>query len=119
VGTIGFFGNVRKVNGQDAPHFQMLIGGGIGDAGASFGRVIGRVPSRRIGAAVKLFVDKFRAEKQGSETLEAFLRRMSLEEAKKLIEPLCEIASGDPELFKDNGSEEVFVFDGLGASECA
>jgi sulfite reductase (ferredoxin) len=119
VGTFGFFGNVRKVAGADAPHFQMLIGGGISETGASFGRVIGRVPSRRVNAAVKLFVDKFRAEKQGDENLEAFLRRMSLEDAKKLIEPLCEITSGDPELFKDNGSDENFVFDGLGASECA
>jgi sulfite reductase (ferredoxin) len=97
----------------------MLIGGGIGDAGASFGRVIGRVPSRRVSQAVKLFVDKFRLEKQGTENLESFLRRLSLDEAKKLIEPLCEISSGDPELFKDNGSEETFIFDGLGASECA
>ena len=119
VGTIGFFGNVRKVDGKDAPHFQMLIGGGIGDGGASFGRVIGRVPARRAAAASRLFIDKFRAEKKGDENLEAFLKRMSLEDAKALIAPLCEITSGDPELFKDNGSEDNFVFDGLGASECA
>jgi sulfite reductase (ferredoxin) len=119
VGTLGFFGNIRKVAGGDAPHFQMLIGGGISEQGASFGRVIGRVPARRVEKAVKLFVDKFRAEKQAGESFEAYLRRLSLDEAKKLIEPLCEITSGDPELFKDNGSEENFVFDGLGASECA
>jgi sulfite reductase beta subunit-like hemoprotein len=119
VATLGFFGNVRKVAGQDAPHFQMLIGGGISDKGATFGRVIGRVPARRVEKAVQLFVEKFRAERQGGEIFEAFLRRLSLEDAKKLIEPLCEISSGDPELFKDNGSEENFVFEGLGASECA
>ncbi|MES2202046.1 MAG: nitrite/sulfite reductase [candidate division FCPU426 bacterium] len=120
VATFGFFGNVRKVNGQDSPHFQMLIGGGIDDQAATFGRVIGRVPARRVPAAVKLFVDKFRMEKSGpTDTLEAWLRRMSLDEARKLIEPVCEITSGDPELLKDNGSEENFVFEGLGASECA
>ena len=119
VATLGFFGNVRKVAGADSPHFQMLIGGGINDSGATFGRVIGRVPARRVPLAVEAFITKYRAEKQGEEKLEAFLRRMPLDEAKKLIEPLCEITSGDPELLKDNGSEENFIFDGLGASECA
>ncbi len=119
VATLGFFGNVRPVAGQHSPHFQMLIGGGIADSGATFGRNIGRVPARRAPQAVALFAAKYRAEKQGEETFEAFLRRLSIEDAKKLIEPLTEIASGDPELFKDNGSDEVFVFDGLGASECA
>lgn len=119
VGTFGFFGNVRKVAGADAPHFQMMIGGGVGDEGATFGRVIGRVPARRVPAAVQLFVEKFRKEKKEGQNLEAYLRAFPLDEAKKLIEPLCEINSGDPELLKDNGSEENFVFDGLGASECA
>jgi sulfite reductase beta subunit-like hemoprotein len=119
VATLGFFGNVRKVAGADAPHFQMLIGGGINDTGATFGRVIGRVPARRVDKAVQAFIAKYRAEKKEGQNLEAFLRAMPLDEAKKLIEPLCEISSGDPELLKDNGSEENFVFDGLGASECA
>jgi sulfite reductase beta subunit-like hemoprotein len=119
IGTFGFFGNVRKVDGKDSPHFQMLIGGGIADSGATFGRVVGRVPSRRAHLAVAAFVAKYRAERQGDETLEAWLRKLDIAVAKKVIEPFAEVLSNDPELFKDNGSDEPFIFDGVGASECA
>lgn len=119
IGTFGFFGNVRKVDGKDSPHFQMLIGGGVDENGASFGRVIGRVPSRRAPEAVRAFIANYRANRQADETLTAYLRRMDLASAKKLLEPLTEVVSNDPELFKDNGSEVPFIFDGVGASECA
>ncbi|HXB98164.1 MAG TPA: nitrite/sulfite reductase [bacterium] len=119
IGTFGFFGNVRKVDGKDAPHFQMLIGGGINDQGATFGRVIGRVPARRAPLAVQAFVAKYRAERLEGQSLEAWLRTVEVAEAKKVIEPFTEVVSNDPELFKDNGSEEPFKFEGVGASECA
>jgi sulfite reductase beta subunit-like hemoprotein len=119
IGTFGFFGNVRKVDGKDSPHFQMLIGGGLDEKGASFGRTIGRVPSRRAHLAVQAFVAKYRAERQDGQSLEAWLKALDLAAAKKVLEPFTEVASGDPELFKDNGSEEPFKFAGVGASECA
>jgi sulfite reductase beta subunit-like hemoprotein len=119
IGTFGFFGNVRKVDGKDSPHFQMLIGGGIADGGATFGRVVGRVPARRAHLAVAAFVAKYRAERAEGQSLEAWLRGLDLAAAKAVLLPFTEITSNDPELFKDNGSEENFVFDGVGASECA
>ncbi len=119
IGTFGFFGNVRKVDGKDSPHFQMLIGGGIDEQGAKFGRTIGRVPARRAHLAVAAFIAKYRAERSEGQTLEAWLRALDLAEAKKVLEPFSEVISNDPELFKDNGTEETFVFDGVGASECA
>lgn len=119
IGTFGFFGNVRKVDGKDSPHFQMLIGGGIDEKGATFGRVVGRVPARRAHLAVAAFIAKYRAERAEGQSLEAWLRGLDLAEAKKVLEPFTEVTSDDPELFKDNGSEEPFVFDGVGASECA
>ncbi len=119
IGTLGFFGNVRKVDGKDSPHFQVMIGGGINEDGAKFGKTCGRVPARRIGKVAQAFIDKYRAERQADETFESYLRRLEPADAKKVVEPFAEIASLDPELFKDNGSEENFVFEGLGASECA
>ena len=119
IGTFGFFGNVRKVDGKDAPHFQALIGGGIDDKGATFGRVLGRVPARRAHLLVAAFIAKYRAERTEGQSLETWLRGLDLAVAKKVLEPFTEVTSGDPELFKDNGTEEPFVFDGVGASECA
>jgi sulfite reductase (ferredoxin) len=119
IGTFGFFGNVRKVEGKDSPHFNMLIGGGIDENGATFGRAIGRVPARRAPKAVQAFIDLYRSKRAEGQSLESWLRTLSTEEAKAVLLPFTEVASGDPELFKENLSEEPFVFDGVGASECA
>jgi sulfite reductase (ferredoxin) len=119
IGTFGFFGNIRKVEGKDSPHFNMLIGGGIDEKGATFGRAIGRVPSRRGHLAVAEFIKQWRASRTEGQSLEAWLRALPTDQAKAILLPFTEVASGDPELFKDNGSEEPFIFDGVGASECA
>ncbi|HTB22139.1 MAG TPA: nitrite/sulfite reductase [bacterium] len=119
IGTFGFFGHIRKIDGKDSPHFQAMIGGGIDDNGATFGRMIGRLPSRRAPLLVQAFIAKYRAERQEGQSLEAWLRALPLDAAKKVLEPFGEVISNDPELFKDNGTEETFVFEGLGASECA
>lgn len=119
IGTFGFFGHIRKVDGKDSPHFQAMIGGGIDEKGATFGRIIGRIPSRRAPLLVQAFVAKYRAERAEGQSLEAWLRALPLDAARKVLEPLSEVISNDPELFKDNGTEETFVFEGIGASECA
>ncbi|HTA16438.1 MAG TPA: hypothetical protein VK786_01670, partial [bacterium] len=106
-------------DGKDSPHFQALIGGGLDENGATFGRVIGRLPSRRAPLLVQAFIAKYRAERKEGQSLEAWLRDLPLADAKKVLEPFGEVISNDPELFKDNGTEETFVFEGLGASECA
>ena len=62
---------------------------------------------------------KASGERQDGQSLEAWLKALDLAAAKKVLEPFTEVASGDPELFKDNGSEEPFKFAGVGASECA
>ncbi len=119
IGTFGFFGHIRKVNGKDSPHFQVLIGGGLDATGATFGRLVGRIPSRRAPQLVEAFIAKFRAERAPGQGLEAWLRALPLEAARKVLEPFSDVVREDEELFKDNGSEEVFAFTGLGASECA
>jgi hypothetical protein len=68
---------------------------------------------------VAAFIAKYRAERKEGQTLEAWLRALPVEDAKKVVEPFAEITSNDPELFKDNGSEEPYKFTGVGASECA
>ncbi len=119
VASIGFFGAVRKVGGQDSPHFNLLLGGGIDENGAKFGRLITKVPSRRVPRAVELIVDAYRRERAEGESFVDWSRRADKAQVARLLEPLTEITSGDPELLKDNGSDEPFKLEGLGASECA
>ena len=118
VGTLGFFGQVRKVDGKDSPQFNVLIGGGINEEGAKFGRLVGRVPSLRIQAVVDALVGEFRAKREGEESFEAFLQRLDEARAKEIVEPFAEVTSGSEDIFYDNLSDEEFVLEGMGESEC-
>jgi sulfite reductase beta subunit-like hemoprotein len=126
VATLGFFGAIRRAadparpeGPQDVPLFNVLIGGGIDESGATFGRNIAKVPSRRIKKVIDVLVGAYRKERSEGETFESWTRRVDAGHAVELIEPLTEVMSGDPELFKDNGSEGYYKLEGMGASECA
>jgi sulfite reductase beta subunit-like hemoprotein len=109
IGTFGFHGQIRKIGEQAAPYYQFLIGGGIGSEGAVFGRVVGRVPARRAPLAVRAFVEAWRKTRVEGQSLETWLRQLPLDAAKSLLEPVASLPDDDPEHFKDNGSEEIFV----------
>jgi len=47
IGTIGFYGAVKRMGGKPAPHYRVMIGGDIDENGAKFGTPYGLLPSRR------------------------------------------------------------------------
>jgi len=63
----------------------VLIGGGIDEKVAQFGKNIGKVPSRRIKQVVDVLVAAYRKERQEGESLEAWTRRVDKAHAAELI----------------------------------
>src|SRR6266566_6124700 len=53
IADIGFYGNVRKVGEQQAPYYQLLLGGKVNADGVRFGRQIRSVPARPIPAIIR------------------------------------------------------------------
>ena len=120
IAAIGFQGSVRKLEGRAVPQYFVLVGGGITDDGASFGRVISKVPARRLTDAMDRLLGLYRRQRQGDESLGAFFRRVPPAAATEALRDLAEMLpqSATPDDFVDLGESEAFapeVMDG----ECA
>jgi sulfite reductase (NADPH) hemoprotein beta-component len=110
VAAVGFQGSLRKVDGKAAPQYFVMAGGGVGPDGATFGRLVAKVPARRAGEALDRLARLFAAERRDGETAAAFFTRADLARLKALVadlEPLStETAAADD--FVDLGESTAF-----------
>lgn len=95
IAGIGFQGSLRKVGGRPAPHYFVMLGGGVADGITTFGRHVATVPARRSFAAVERMLQLYRDEAAPGEGALAFFRRVELPKAKALLADLEKLA---PEL---------------------
>jgi len=118
IGSLGFQGSVRKVGGKALPQYFVLVGGGVTDEGAHFGKVVAKIPARRMTDAVGRLLDLYREQRQGdSEDLGAFFRRIAPAIATERLKDLVELRPEDTTAddFIDLGETEAFdpvVMDG-------
>jgi sulfite reductase beta subunit-like hemoprotein len=116
VADIGFQGSVRKLGERAVPQYFVLIGGGSDGAGTAFGRVVAKVPARRVPAAVERLILLYGSRHHPGETAGEFLRRVSVAEAGAAIGDLAvlEEANATADDFQDVGSDEPSELPGLG-----
>ncbi len=109
VAAIGLQGSARKLGGRAIPQYFVVVGGGVGEGGAAFAKLAGKVPARRAPEAVRRLVALYLAAKTEGETAHAFFAR-SLERARQEIAPLVELGVEDarPEDFVEPGGTEPF-----------
>ncbi len=120
VATIGLQGGVRKVGGDLVPQYHLTLGGGVDENGAAFGRLVGKIPARRVPQAVDRLLAHYKAHAQTGEGLRAYFQRLELNVAKEIVADLADANEGNlrPEDYIDLGSTvkfEVVAMDG----ECA
>ncbi len=107
IAGIGFQGGMRKLAGRPAPQYLVYVGGGIAADHADFGRLVGKVPARRAGAALERLLDFYIAA--GGKD-HAFWTGISLDVLKSLITDLDKLADADatPDDFIDLGNASAF-----------
>ena len=121
IGALGFQGSVRKVAGRAVPQYFVLVGGGVSNEGAHFGKVVAKIPARRIADAAGRLVEFYRERRHSEmEDLGAFYRRIAPALVTEQLKDLVELNVGDvaPDDFVDLGETSAFapeVMDG----ECA
>jgi sulfite reductase (NADPH) hemoprotein beta-component len=120
IAAIGFQGSVRKVGNRALPQYFVMVGGGSTDSGARFGRVVSKVPVRRLTAAIDRLLTLYQERRDPGESLGAFFRRVPAAIATDALKDLAEFrqdqATGDDWI--DLGETQAFetvVMDG----ECA
>jgi sulfite reductase beta subunit-like hemoprotein len=114
VAAIGLQGSVRKVAGRAVPQYFVLVGGGVDDDGAEFGKLAGKVPAQRVAVAVERLVSLFLAERAPAESAGAFFSRAA-DRATAVLADLAELTPEEvwPEDLVEPG------LDGPADSECA
>lgn len=78
VGDIGLTGlSVKGDDGQDHPHYSMLVGARVGEEGATVGhRVSGRFPVEEVPRVVAALAEMFRSERRRGEAFADFVVRV-------------------------------------------
>jgi sulfite reductase (NADPH) hemoprotein beta-component len=117
--AIGLQGSARRLAGRAVPQYFVLVGGGVDGAGASFGKLAGKVPARRVPEAVAALVRLFLAERRPDEAAGPFFAR-ALERAREIVAPLGELRVEDAEAedYVEPGATEDFRPETQGG-ECA
>ncbi len=117
IADIGFYGNVRKVGDQQAPYYQLLLGGKVNADGVRFGRQIMSVPARPIPAIIRELLAFYQTDRQPAETFSAWVARTPDKTIKDRLLPLAEVTATSEDIFVDWGDTETYSLK-LGRGEC-
>ncbi|MBM4345360.1 MAG: nitrite/sulfite reductase [Deltaproteobacteria bacterium] len=121
IGTIGFYGALRRVGGRPAPHYRVLVGGGVDPSGAAFGRDLGLIPARRAPEAVRRLLAWADAHKAADQSAGQLLRTAEVDLLQPVIADLLDLdeARATELEFWDIGATEPFLGEAAREGECA
>lgn len=117
IADIGFYGNVRKINEQQAPYYQLLLGGKVDAAGVRFARQIMAVPARPIPTILRELLAFYQQDRQRGESFSAWVARMPDEAITNRLQPFVDVSDASEDLFVDWGDTETYSLK-LGRGEC-
>jgi len=118
IADIGFYGNMRKIEDQQAPYYQLLLGGKVSADGVHFGRQIMAVPARPIPAIIRELLAFYQRERQSGESFSSWVGRTPDKAIVERLHPLTEVTNSTEDIFLDWGDTETFSLK-LGRGECA
>jgi sulfite reductase beta subunit-like hemoprotein len=117
IADIGFYGNVRKINEQQAPYYQLLLGGKVDASGVRFARQIMAVPARPIPTILRELLAFYQQDRQQKETFSAWVARTPDETIANRLQPFVDVSDASEALFVDWGDTETYSLK-LGRGEC-
>jgi sulfite reductase beta subunit-like hemoprotein len=117
IADIGFYGNVRKIGDQQAPYYQLMLGGKVNAEGVRFGRQILSVPARPIPAIIRELLAFYQQDRQPGESFSAWVARTPDKSIVERLRPLVEVTNATEDIFLDWGDTETYSLK-LGRGEC-
>jgi len=118
VADIGFHGMSRKVDGDQAPYYQLLIGGNGAHNSAGFAKKLIPIHARRIPEAVARIVSFYERQRQEGEPFAVFAERQGVNGFKPIVDDLTKLDPSDVKLRFDWGEDTGFKLN-VGQGECA
>lgn len=120
IATIGFFGGASRIGSVMAPTYTMMFGGSAGEKG-ELGRVIMRVPAKRVIDTILKIIEIYRKEHDEGETLRHWVNKIlngksigsvnNVEDIKRALADVVQLPPADqhPEAYQDYGSDARFT----------
>jgi sulfite reductase beta subunit-like hemoprotein len=118
IADIGLYGNARKIGDQQAPFYQLLLGGAVDGAGVRFGKQTMVVAAKQVPQTIRVLLDLYRSERRENESFRDWLARTPEEVLVHRLRPHAEPPEGAEENFVDWGDIEQYSLQ-LGRGECA
>ncbi|MBI3943936.1 MAG: nitrite/sulfite reductase [Chloroflexi bacterium] len=75
IATIGLYGAARKAGDRQVPSYQLLLGGEVHDGRVSFGRLVMRLPAKRVPEAIFRIIELYRSDRRDGESFLEWIRR--------------------------------------------
>jgi sulfite reductase (NADPH) hemoprotein beta-component len=121
VAGLGFQGGLRKVEGKPVPQYHLYVGGDPSGAAARFGKMVAKIPARRVPQAIERIVALYEDKRAEGETITAFLGRVAPADVKAVLKDIeaLDATNATPEDFVDLGETTAFVGDAASEGECA
>jgi sulfite reductase beta subunit-like hemoprotein len=120
IAGLGFQGSLRKVGGRAAPHYFVMVGGGVADGTTTFGRHAATIPARRCDEAMERLIGLYQSQRADGESAVTFFRRIDLAAVKGSLAGLDKIdpAAATDADFTDLAEDHAFRPD-VQEGECA
>lgn len=118
IADIGFYGNARKIEDQQAPYYQLLLGGKVNADGVRFGRQIMAVPARPIPAILGELLSFYQQDRRPGEAFSSWVGRTPDKAIVERLQPFVEVTASTEAIFLDWGDTETYSLK-LGRGECA
>ena len=102
---------VTRGTGKSAQRgFRVLVGGGINDGGAAYGRLAAKVPARRLVETLERLLRLYQRERATDETATSFFMRVEVSRVREVLADLERLTLEDalPEDFVDLAEETEF-----------
>lgn len=115
---IGLYGCALHVDGRLIPAYQLLVGGGDGDALA---RPVMRIAARRVPAAISALVNHYRQVREEGESFRQFVRRLGTDYLRQALADCGRMPTfvEDPPAYVDWEGDKLFSLEERGEGECA
>ena len=118
IADIGLYGNARKIDGRQAPFYQLLLGGEVNASGVQFAKQVMVVAAKQVPQTIGALLELYQSQRHQHESFAAWLARTPEPEIVAWLRPHAEPPEGAEENFLDWGDRDRYSLQ-LGRGECA
>ena len=120
IATIGLHGVGKRIGEHIAPVYELHLGGQVNGT-AKIAQLIVKVPAKNVPNAIRHLLDVYRRDRQGSESLQAFITRMGKAKLKEELIQFTFLPSFEENsnYYFDWEADQEFSVEDLGPGECA